>query len=206
MNLLTVICSRNPTKDLIDCLEGIKQFYPDADIAIIDSDSDATEVYRSVDVPVHYLKNKNYELGAWKLAYELYGDYDAYLCIKDTLIPQNRLPVETLCCDQVMSYFNMTGFKYDDLADLAIELTEDTIYHDVVSKHRISEDFRLATHNSFLIPNGKLSYLINALPNLPVDKRGSMAYERILGLAITQSVGSVIRMNHSFNKRHGSRQ
>lgn len=72
MKCLTIICSFNPTHVLLDCISSVKQYYPNFDIVVIDSDSTKTEIYQNVDVPVVYAQNKNYEYGAYKFGYNLY--------------------------------------------------------------------------------------------------------------------------------------
>ena len=86
MKNLAVICSRNPTSTLLNTIKGFSDFYPDFDIAVIDSDSEVTSAYDTIrekypHVNIHFAKNKNYELGAYKIAYELYPNYSVYMCL-----------------------------------------------------------------------------------------------------------------------------
>lgn len=91
---LAVICTRNPTEILLRTIEGLKRFYSDFDIVIVDSDSTDTSVFDSVpnDCIIEYAKNKNWELGAWTYAFQKYNNYEAYMCIQDTLVPTTRIP------------------------------------------------------------------------------------------------------------------
>jgi hypothetical protein len=62
---LAVISTKNPNYVLLETLSGLKQYYPEFDIVIVDSDSDHKEVFEMVpsDVIIEYAKNKNWELG-----------------------------------------------------------------------------------------------------------------------------------------------
>lgn len=91
---LAVICTRNPTEVLLKTIEGIKLFYSEFDIVIVDSDSTDTSMFSRVpaDCIIEYVKNRGYELGAWTYAYNKYTNYSVYMFIQDALIPFTRIP------------------------------------------------------------------------------------------------------------------
>lgn len=94
-NRLAVISTKNPKIDiLIKTIENIKFFYNEFDIVIIDSDSDDKTVFSLVpdDCIIEYCKNKNWELGAWRYAFNNYNNYKVYMFIQDSLIPNSRIP------------------------------------------------------------------------------------------------------------------
>jgi hypothetical protein len=96
---LIVICSRNPNNYLIENVTNLKKFYPDNKIIIIDSDSTDLTSYKIVkekfnDIEIHYVKNKNYPYGAWKIAYNLYPNYETYMCIQDSLICTKKITIK----------------------------------------------------------------------------------------------------------------
>ena len=67
MKKLCVISSKNPNNILITTISKVKEYYPDFDMVIIDSDSDNNETYENIPdyVKIELIKNKNWELGAW---------------------------------------------------------------------------------------------------------------------------------------------
>ena len=64
MKKLCVISTKNPNNILIDTISKVKEYYPDFDIIIIDSDSDNMETFKKIpnDVNIELIKNKNWEL------------------------------------------------------------------------------------------------------------------------------------------------
>lgn len=94
-NRLAVISTKNPKKEvLIKTIFNIKNFYPEFDIVIIDSDSDdkATFLLAPDECMIEDCKNKNWELGAWYYAFNKYNKYKVYMFIQDSLIPNCRIP------------------------------------------------------------------------------------------------------------------
>jgi len=78
---LCVICTKNPNEVLLNTINGIKRFYTEFDIVVIDSDSTNMEGFKALpsDVTVEFIKNKNWELGAWTYAYNKYNNYKVYM-------------------------------------------------------------------------------------------------------------------------------
>ena len=92
-NRLAVISTKNPNTVLLETIDGLKKYYPEFDIVVVDSDSDNKQGFEMVpsDVIIEYAQNKNWELGAWVYAYNKYNDYQVYMFIQDSLIPTNRI-------------------------------------------------------------------------------------------------------------------
>jgi hypothetical protein len=90
---LCVISTKNPNEVLLNTIYAIKRFYPEFDIVIVDSDSTNMKGFESVpsDVKIEYVKNKNWELGAWTYAYNKYNNYKIYMFIQDGLEPIKRI-------------------------------------------------------------------------------------------------------------------
>ena len=42
------------------------------------------------NVEIFFIKNKNYEYGAWKYALSIYPNYDIYFCIQDSIIVKKK--------------------------------------------------------------------------------------------------------------------
>lgn len=91
---LAVICSFNPSDVLLTTVTKLQEYYNEFDIIIIDSDSTDCSMYNLLpsECKVDYVKNKNYELGAWSYAFQTYPNYKVYMFIQDTLTPNCRIP------------------------------------------------------------------------------------------------------------------
>ena len=92
-NRLCVISTKNPTDILLLTIEKVKLYYDDFDIVIVDSDSTDKKYFENIpeDCIVEFCKNKNWELGAWKYAFNKYNNYEVYMFLQDTLIPNSRI-------------------------------------------------------------------------------------------------------------------
>lgn len=90
---LCVISTKNPNEVLFNTVMGVKKYYPDFDIVIVDSDSTNMKGFELVppDVKIEFAKNKNWELGAWTYAYNKYNDYKIYMFIQDGFEPIRRI-------------------------------------------------------------------------------------------------------------------
>ena len=86
---LCAISTKNPTYILLKTIAKCKKYYPDFTIIIIDSDSDKFETFKFVppDIKIEYIKNKNWELGAWFYAFNKYYSFDIYMFIQDSVTP-----------------------------------------------------------------------------------------------------------------------
>jgi len=90
---LAVISTKNPNSVLLETIIGLKTYYPEFDIVIIDSDSDDKKWFQMIpsDIIIEYAENKNWELGAWVYAYYKYNNYKVYMFIQDSLTPISRI-------------------------------------------------------------------------------------------------------------------
>ena len=90
---LCVISTKNPTEVLLNSINGIKRFYPEFDIVVVDSDSTNMDGFKLLppDVTVEFIKNRNWELGAWTYAYNKYNNYKIYMFLQDGLEPIDRI-------------------------------------------------------------------------------------------------------------------
>ena len=203
MKNLAVICSRNPTDILLNTIEGLNKHYFDFDIVIIDSESGVTDTYDTVKeryphVGIHFTKNKNYEFGAYKTAYELYPNYDIYMCLQDAITPLKRLSFEDMLDNEVYHLPHYSGLMWHEGLDTIESLLRGTEYRKTFS-HLLKEKtrFSLTTLNFFVARNSSLKKLIKTLPNLPKDKMGSCSYERILSICFIKNEWKMIPLNWS---------
>ncbi|NQU81210.1 MAG: hypothetical protein HQ543_06795 [Bacteroidetes bacterium] len=207
--VLIVICSKGPSPYLLTCMRRLNIFYPFSNIVIIDSDSEKTSEYKRIkrkNISVHFSKNKNYEFGAYKIAYNIYPNYDIYICIQDSLIPTEPINLTKYEENSVYLWPNDSGF-IDHLAikEKAKALIKGTPYQEHFLKV-CNEKFSLATHNSFIISNATLKRLIKTLPNLPDDKEGACSYERLLGIVFTHNKNKTLNLGNYFYKVHERRE
>jgi hypothetical protein len=193
MKKIAIISSYNPSQILLDTIDSIKKIYSDFDIVIIDSDSAELNTYDKLpkEIKVHLIKNKNYEWGAWKKGYELYPNYDIYMCIQDSFPPLRRADVDSLKENDIMACKWKCGFGNDPHCIPEVRnLLKNTKYensHVFNYDHHDPDPFYVASH-TFLITNKKnLCHLFETLPNLPTNKLGSRAMERVLGIAIAHN-------------------
>ena len=206
--LLILICSRHPNRFLYNNIKRLHDFYKDAKIAIIDSDSEQFDTYTIIkstfpEVDIHLLKNKNYEYGAWKIGYSLYPDYDIYMCIQDALVIQNVIDLSIINSNNVYTFFHYNGFL-DDTPTISIakELTHNT---SLKYDHLINDRFNIAAHASFIVSSSILKHMYTILLNPPSSKVEGRAYERIFGLYFILNGIHTHPMNIYFNKISGGR-
>jgi len=92
---VAVISTKNPTKEILPkTIEALKQYYPEFDIVIVDSDSEDTSTFELVpeDCIIEYCQNRAWELGAWYYAFHKYPQYEVYMFLQDSLMPNSRIP------------------------------------------------------------------------------------------------------------------
>ena len=207
--LMILICSRHPNSFLYENIEKLREFYKDAKIAVIDSDSEKFDTYDKIkesfpEVDIQLLKNKNYEYGAWKLGYALYPDYDIYMCIQDALIIQKYIDLSIIDSKHAYTFFNPTGFYLDyHSRDIAIRLMENT---GINYQNLLYVDFNLATHASFIVSNSRLKHMYSILVNPITCKLEGRAYERIFGIYFITHDVKTFDIDDSFTKITGYRK
>jgi hypothetical protein len=109
MKQLFVIPCRFSRKNqqIFECLGSIKKSNPNADIVIVDSDSEdksyMLQISRHEGIQVLDCKNKHYDTGAYWKAFDLYPDYDFYFFIHDSLSVNTDLSA-------VNSFFSLRYF------------------------------------------------------------------------------------------------
>jgi len=220
MRRLAILCSRNPDQLLVDTVRGLNELYSEFDIVVVDSNSTDVSTYDEIrdDVmAVHLAKNDNYEIGAYKFAYELYPDYDVYMCIQDSFCPSIKVELDNLADNQICCAPLYQGLHRCHYADFykpssphqyLMDLVVGSQYEQYALDH-ITEGFLLVQYNSFIITKGMMEQLISCIsPILPTDKNGSAFYERMFGLlflAIAEDL-EVIDVRASFTKTLADRQ
>ena len=212
---LCVLCSKDPDESLCVTILGIKSVYPEFDILIIDSDSEKTEMYDRIgkdfpEIKIHLGENKNYEIGAWKMAYDLYPEYDIYMCLQDNVLPLIRLPnIEKLNVNDVYILPHDSGLEGITrsnpkppgprsrrnkrmLLRVITELISKTKYYTTFLKLK-EERFSITSGNNFITSNYIMRKLTQNLDRLPCNKEGSCSYERILSFFFIEENCNILR-------------
>lgn len=188
--VLIVISSKSPNPQLYGCIDSLYKIQINNNvntykICVIDSDSDDFTNYLQVtnhfpNVEVCYVKNKNYEYGAWKYALQLYPDYDIYFCIQDNVIIKDNINISIVDNTHAYTYNNNSGYNSDIwVKDLGIQLLQNS---GLDYSSLIHTDFTLAQCSSFIVNNAVMKNIFFTLQEPPIDKSGSRCYERNFGL------------------------
>lgn len=210
LKLLITISSKNPSKYLLKNIENIQNcfyMYPNKKICIIDSNSDNLNIYDIIKKKypliyedIEFVKNKNYEYGAYKLSYFKYPDYDVYCCIQDSLILNSYIDLSLINDNTAFTYCEKVGFNtHKSIKNKGIELLNNV---KLDYEQIIHTDFNLATHCSFIVSCNIMKDIYETLTNPPLDKKGSCCYERLFGLYFILKKINIIKMQDFFTKFH----
>lgn len=187
--ILIVICSKSPNPLLYECIDKLYKIQikdnKNYKICVVDSDSSDLTYYDKVkndypDVDINFVKNKNYEYGAWKYGLTKYPDYDIYFCIQDSLIINKYIDLSIINDNNAYTYHYHGGYNsHMSIKEKGINNLKNTglDYHSI-----IDTDFNIATHSSFIVNNKTMNDIFLTLKEPPVDKDGSCFYERNFGL------------------------
>lgn len=203
MNTLTIISSKDPTVTLVKCVRRILKHHK-TDVIVIDSGSTKKKFYKKIDVPVYFMDNKNYELGAYKIGYEMFPNYEKYICIQDTFLSIKKMDIQ-LDDKTVYVFEKDTGFSLDKQSfEESKKLWKDTIYYDKLLELE-NKKFIFSQHNSFIVNNIGLYSLLNFFTKLPENKLQSCATERLIYLYFKFNNYKFINLYKKFKKFHGNR-
>lgn len=191
MSVLICICSKFPNPLLCECVQALYDIQIKNDtnlnykICIVDSDSDDFSNYNKIidmykEIEIYYIKNKNYEYGAWKHIFNIYKNYEYYFCIQDTIIVQKYIDITILNNSNVYTHHHYSGFNsHLEIKQEGIKYLENNgiNYHEYIDLN-----FNLAQHSIFIVNDFIMKDIFNTLTVSPTDKNGSCCYERIFGL------------------------
>jgi hypothetical protein len=216
MNTLICICSKSPNPALYDCIDRLYRIQikddPSYKICVVDSDSDNLEVYERVNrdfpyVEIFYIKNKNYEYGAWKYIHAAYPDYDIYFCIQDTIMIDKRIDLEMINDRRVYTCHHIEGYSgYNSHLTIKAKGIENLTNSGLNYESIIHTDFTLALYSIFIVSNTIMKDIFKTLQNPPIDKDGSCFYERNFGLYFILKNINTLDMNNYITKIAGKRQ
>jgi hypothetical protein len=177
----------------------------------VDSDSDDFTHYKKIKesfpkVELLFVKNKNYEYGAWKYILNKYPEYDIYFCIQDTNIVNRHIHLNVVDNNTAYTNHHHTGFNTDiELKDLGRSILNDSNIHFSLYDSIINTYFTIAQHNLFIVNNSVMHDIFNTLLIPPLDKTGSWAYERIFGLYFIMKHINTLDLNSFICKYGGQR-
>lgn len=208
--LLITICSRNPTITLIRNIIYLNKIFVNYQkkICIIDSDSTDFTVYNIISkkyplIDIHFIKNKNYEYGAYKYSYSKYANYDIYCCIQDGILFINNIDISEINDDTAFIFYDNSGFNsHLQIKSHAINLLKNV---DLDYQKIIDTNFTLATFDSFIVTNSTIKNIFEVLINPPISKEGSCSYERLFGLYFIIKKYKTINIRGSIKKIYGGR-
>ena len=240
-NVLIIICSRNPNSILHMCVESLlkyQTFIKDNDmddifnykIIIVDSNSTNKDGYNLIknkykDIEIYFAKNINYEIGAYKIGFNLYPNFDFYYCIQDSIILKKKIDMSLVNDTTVFIPQRITGFWTTKMCQG--NLSEQELKHELWDSNRtinriknklllncklpyqdlIDKRFCLCLHNTFVVTKKIIVDIFDTFDILPTSKRQSCAYERLLGMYfILKKIKTIEAMGTHFNKIHCKRK
>jgi hypothetical protein len=215
-NILIIICSKSPNPNVYDCVKNLYDIQIKNDITnnykivIVDSDSDDFTNYEKIkkdyEVEILDIKNKNYEYGAYKYAYEKYPNYNVYVCLQDTLILKNNFDINLINDFQSFVFVENSGyFHLPEYKNIGIEKLKNASL-DYDKYIDINDSFMLAQHNSFIISKKVMNDIFNTFKDdLPLNKKDSEIYERNFGVYFIVNEHKIINIADYFEKIHGNR-
>jgi len=190
--VLFCISSKTPNLNLYTCIGNLYKSQITNDfiykICIVDSDSETFYEYDKVkrdfpDVEILYAKNKNYEFGAYKYAYNTYPNYDIYICIQDTIIFHKKIDLSVINDKTVYTIHNFSGYYSEWPAKpKGIEMLR---LSGLAFEHLIDTEFCLAMCNSYIVSKNVLSNLLDTFQYPPENKLDACMFERNVGLYFT---------------------
>lgn len=209
-SLLITICSKDPKILLIENIINLNKIFNgyETKICIIDSDSKDFAIYNEISenhplIDIHFIKNQNFEYGAYKYSYFTYPDYDIYCCIQDTFMFIDNIDISKIDDQTAFTFNNDSGFhSHPSIKHLGVELLKNV---KLEYKEIINTNFNLATHSSFIVTNYTIKNIFETLINPPKNKEESCCYERLFGLYFTIKKLKTINISERIKKTHGNR-
>tara|TARA_R110002051_G_scaffold5990_1_gene29703 strand:+ start:2546 stop:3208 length:663 start_codon:yes stop_codon:yes gene_type:complete len=197
-SVLIVYSCYNPTTSLIDSIQSLYDTVKINDVKhkIICVDNNTEYKFTTYDiirekfpnVEILCVKNKNYEWGAYKYAYDNFPNYDFYFCLQDTIIFEKGFDISNIEDNSPYTIFHSGGFKNMGRGFSSQDLLNHRLFKQNINfDDMVNEDFILVQHNTFLITKLDLSKLFKALNNPPINKIDAEMYERIFGAYFDKS-------------------
>lgn len=210
--VLIVISSKSPNGILYQCLDSLFKIQikdkTNYKVCVVDSDSHSMETYEKVkadfpNVELHFIKNKNYEYGAWKFASEHYPNYDIYFCIQDSVIIKKEVPLSIVDDTNAYIWFHNSGYHSNQNVKSVgkVSMNRAGIKYNNV----IDTSFTIAYGNMLIVNRTIMKDIFKTLISSPTNKRGSRSYERVFGIYFIKKHIKTHNIEDYFTKYHGGR-
>jgi len=193
----------------INCVKNIRNFYPDSEIFIVDSNSpikNHIEPLKEMGCVISDLENINYESGAMWDTYNKF-EKDSYIFLQDSILLLNNID------EYIKKDVSIFGRIYSNWAGCGQEHIDWINQNLLNSNYSIPEQgFNLVEWNSFIVSREILNkFKQKNLDKIkPTNKVGSCGMERILGIALNSEgyiINDEIRIPENFyQKTHIYRQ
>lgn len=173
--MFIIPCKFTLMSPIKQCAESIKIHFPNEKIVIVDSCSENLNYSKELDVYDLITNNSNYEIGAYKKAYDKYPNEEWYYNIQDSLMFKNSIPKKFYDKELItVQWFN--GF-WD--SSLQLEWASKNI--------KIPSKFIGCFGTMFFTSNNNMAKVISNLEGmtLPTQKIESCAMERIIGIILS---------------------
>ena len=185
--IFSIVCkciSQVNKEDIINSVRSIRRYHPEDLIIVVDSGSPDKSYFDSIrevnNLIIEDINNLSYETGAMWFVYEKYHS-DVYVFMQDSMTINRSLNEFKDSNIKVINVYNAwmganSGDK--DFAKREMEKTQYTYRED---------NFKMVQFNSLLVKRNVLDKLKNKGFNniVPLDKHGSCAMERVLGIGLT---------------------
>jgi hypothetical protein len=212
MKTLICISSKSPNPLLHTCISSLYKIQvkndPNYKICVVDSDSNDFSHYEIVrrdfpEVDLCFVKNKNYEYGAWKYALEKYSDFDLYFCIQDSIILARYIHLSIVNDTRAYIHYHKSGYH----SHLSIKQEGILNLRDSGLPYQslIDTKFTLAQHSIMIVTRNILQDIFSTLTHPPENKNGSCFYERNFGLFFLCKNIHTEDLSHYVTKHHGKR-
>lgn len=193
--MFIIPCKFNNNSPIYECVESIRRFYPNEKIVIVDSCSNDKNYYNDLKADVYdFIEgNSNYEIGAYLMAYKKHPNEERYFCIHDSLIMTGKINDFDLNKLLItVQWFN--GFWDDEEQRLFAE--------SILGKTLVNSKFIGCFGSIMMCDNVVLNKLNQLLKpqHLPINKKQSCAFERILGILLGNVLG--ISLTNSLQGQH----
>ena len=215
---MCVISTKDPTNILIETITNLKKFYPDFDIVLVDSDSKDTnsDIFKKIPdfVKIEFIKNKNYELGAYHYAFNKYNNYDVYMFIQDNFTPVDlyEFDYKNIVESDYLYFFKFRPTYTDHNTAPALDYYIGTEF-DYLTKIPKRSKVLGCQHNTF-ITNKKIANEILKLENVYLEKNIKKTVKdcwfsqksiSLVGSKHTKNIIDMQPIGPYFAKTHGMR-
>jgi hypothetical protein len=188
--MFVIPCKFNKNNPIIfSCVEAIQKYHPGEKISVIDSNSDDTGYQKDLGNSVDFydVKNNNYQLEAYHIAFKDNQKEDFFYCIHDSLIIQQNISFVEKSDLTTVRWWNSppVNIGWDesgqDLSIWANEQMNEYLGYTMPSVYK-------GVFGSMLFASNKVFQALNksGVFNIKAkDKYESCAVERIIGIVLS---------------------